>query len=258
MTRYGAWVLGALLVSGTSGLRAETLTSDQQASLDRLRQDLWDQGYSDSEIQAEIDRKRAGFTGAKPSPAAPAPPAPDAQGQAPAPPPSEDALLSRLLGQIRELVGARVLTPEKAEEAQAKARAAWQEAGPPGRAALLKNVRGMLTRAVVEAWRKELVKAGTDKGLPNFRAQPDATDALIRKRRKLDDARADLRKQGDQGEALVEKLKARFPEVPSVYFEAEDEEQPPPPPKETAAAPAFSDDEIDEIVDTMLEELDRP
>ena len=252
--KYGAWILGAVLALGASGVGAEALTSDQQASLDRLRQELWDQGYSDPEIQAELDRKRTEFAAAKPVPAVPTPPAPDAQVRAPVP--AEDAALARLLGQIRELLDARIMTPDKVEEAQGKARTAWQVAAPADRSILLKDVRRKLKFAVVEAWRKELVKARTDKGLPFFKAQRDAMDALALKRRQLDDAQAALRKQGVRGDALVEKLKARFPEVPSVFFEAEGEEPPPLPPEEDVAG-SFSDDEIDEIVDTMLEELDQ-
>ena len=252
--RHSAWVLAAVLAVGTSTLSAETLTSEQQASLDRLKQELWDQGYSDSEIQVEVDRKRAEFTGSKP---APIPARVEPVKPFPAQPSAEDPALSRLLGEIRELVDARVMAPEKSEEVQAKATSSWKDAAPAERATLLKNMRRTLKWAVVEAWRKELIKAGTDKGMPFLKARLAAADTLNQKGRQLSEAQAYLRKQGFLGEALLEKLKAKFPAVPSVFFEAEDDEQSPPPPKETPVTPAFSDDEIDEIVDTMLEELDQ-
>ncbi len=234
--RRSAWVLGTVLALGASGLKAESLTPDQQASLERLKQELWDQGYSDSEIQVEVDLKRAEFAGTRR-----------------APPLAEEASLPRLLGQIQELVDAKVLTPERGAEAQAKARDSWQDAAPEERATLLKDIRKTLKWVVEGAWRKELVKAGMDKGLPFPKAQRDATDALIQKRQQLEDAQATFRKQGLQGDALVAQLKIRFPEVPSVYYDVEYEGPPPP----QTAAPAFSDDEIDEIVDTMLEDLDE-
>lgn len=243
MKAFAGLVLLWILVSDAG---AGEITAEQAAELQKLRDSLWDQGFTEEEIRKELETQHARMRAAAPAPS-PKEPATSSK-------PETGSALERILEAFRFL-GETGIQPEEEMVLRAEEfRSRWGKSPDFIRLKMERDARkGLLWRAK-EWWRDNLVRSG--------KSEKEAVAWINAREPSLVKSTLGAFALGLNRDELVRALKEKNPEVPSemihllTIFGPDPEPQAATPAPEPAA-PALSDEEIDQIVDEMMKELEQ-
>ncbi len=248
--RWMAWAFGAAMAFSVLPLRAaeeaKPLTLAQQAALKKLQKDLWDQGYSDAEIKSALEEKTVEFQGHP----------------RPVPSGKEDPRAGRFLRYLQDLEKREILSEDEAARMRRGMMDGLErldEAPAEERARILERRRREMKGMATERWREKLIRDRVKKGERS--PEREIKQFLEQKREECLKAFRDLSGQKLDGEQRMAKLRERFPEVPEILLDLSEEEARASQPsgsdgeKPSEEQDGFSDDEVDEIVEQLMQEF---
>lgn len=227
-----AVILCLLILAPVARAAGPAPTPEQERTLEAYRQVLWDEGYSDAEIEEELDLKRREILG-RPS-------GEDVQRE-----------LDRLLADIAELGDRKLYNRKETQERQEYIRRVVDRMPPAEKLEALFNLRRTVREQTVQRWREALMR---ESSLPPMLAARKADEKLALALKLMLDKIQILRTKGLSGEAMAAEIRKAMPNLPGIFIDPDMSAPVPPPPALEEDFP-LSDEEMDEVIDDLMEDI---